>query len=198
MVVTLHSSTTIHAVVGFPRCGSSLVMSMLHAGGFPCVFEDDTSFEHPQAAESPLDEAWLESCVGKAVKLLDPLDTKPTRRFAYRFIALDRNHRWQSQSQLKLLSCLAGIRLARGTLRDIIRSLDRDWPHMVRTLQDYPRGELHIFDFADVLARPRETAHRLAELTDPSLDVDRMAACVRPRSPQCYDGFLELDLMPAD
>lgn len=56
-------------VSGFGRCGSSMTMQMLAAGGIECLGEWP-SFEHPKALK--LDMAWLRAQEGKALKVLDP------------------------------------------------------------------------------------------------------------------------------
>src|SRR5271163_1780808 len=89
-------------VTGFGRCGSSLVMQMLHAAGFP-VTGEYPSFEceeyHFGGVAPP----------AGASKILN-LDCEAPPGGPYRWIWLDRNPAQQVKSQAKLLRELGGVR----------------------------------------------------------------------------------------
>ena len=65
-------------VTGFGRCGSSLAMRMLCAGGMPVTTDNRDSFEDERVMRLPGDTRWLRECEGRALKVLDPYRAKGT------------------------------------------------------------------------------------------------------------------------
>lgn len=185
-------SSHILVVTGFPRCGSSLLMRMLHVGGFPCVYDHDMSYECDAMLSTPIDAVWARSCVGKAVKVLDPVYFPMPRGLPYVFILLTRNSREQAKSQLKLLELLGGLVPTRGALRDLERSLNRDLPRVRTLLQSYLDSHVHEMTFESILADPTQTAARLSQILG-ELSEHRMAECVVARSARCYPGMMEAE-----
>jgi hypothetical protein len=119
------------AVTGFQRCGSSMTMRMLDAGGFP-ILEDATpgGYEHPGLIPHRIaDLATL--APGKAVKILEPIyyqdhaDGFPDAAWAW--IWLDRNPSQQAKSAMTFMRLTLGYRFepnARFALADAYR-MDR-------------------------------------------------------------------------
>src|SRR5262245_14505758 len=103
-------SERITFVSGFPRCGSSMVMQMLKAGGFPLFYDEgrEAAYETTLIFKLPGDCAWLLRCQGRAVKLLDPHVYTPPRELSYDVIWLERDPVEQARSQVKLLNALGG------------------------------------------------------------------------------------------
>jgi len=196
-------------VSGLARCGSSLMMRMLYAGGMPVFVTNHNSFEHPFALKLPTNNAWLAECDGKAVKVLDP------QRFVPRMpegveaatIWTARDYHEQAKSMFKFISIVSGnpAEMMRGPERVGITndkiverleaSLKHDGPVAVRTMKAI--GETHIVRFEDVIKRPFPAALHVAMFVEAEmgvqLDVDKMVSVVVRRSPDCYDGMLEIE-----
>lgn len=186
----------VYLVCGFGRCGTSLIMQMMQAGGIQCtgtypIFEATL----PQT----IDRHWWAGQAGKAVKILDLLGT-PSFQLPdghYRAIWMDRNPVEQARSQSKF-NRVFGLRLytdTRRSRRGIQQQLIADRPKAIQALQRLC-GELPlILRFEDVLADPAATARTLAEWSGRPLDLADMVEQVAPRSPDCCKGFFELTLM---
>jgi hypothetical protein len=98
------SAPQIIMVAGLGRCGTSLALQMLAAGGVDCVgpypsFEDA---EHDQLRRTAPAE-WAARAAGKAVKVLDPHRNPPPIGPAYRVLWLFRDWADQARSQLKMV-----------------------------------------------------------------------------------------------
>lgn len=96
-------------VAGFGRCGSSLVMQMLHAAGFP------VTGEYPSFERDEYNTGGLSPPAG-ASKILN-LECNPPPAGAYRWVWLDRSPAQQAKSQAKFLLELSGIRMSRRDVR---------------------------------------------------------------------------------
>lgn len=178
------------AVCGFGRCGSSLVMQMLAAGGVPCLgefpaFEDDL-------AREPMTAAFASACAGRAVKLLDPqrVGLPPGARVIW----LDRDTAEQAKSFAKFLRMVAGRPCSRDQRRSIERGLFADRREAMRSIGG--RQVLKLC-FEQLLAEPAAAASQLGAFTDwPAFNAAAAAGAVRHRTPRCApDMAMELRLL---
>lgn len=190
-------------VCGLGRCGTSLAMTMLAAGGFP-VHGNPPDFEDGRILNLSSDASWLDEVEGRAFKLLDPHQNPlPPRALSGRVyvpIWMRRNFREQAKSQIKLLRLLRpDVRAPRRPALEA--ALGREHRQGLDALRLATGVAPAIFDFEDVIRYPIRAAARLAQVAAPLLpegqrpDLDKMARWVAPRSPRCLDGFLELDLV---
>ncbi|MED5545674.1 MAG: hypothetical protein VYD90_10525 [Pseudomonadota bacterium] len=191
-------------VAGLGRCGTSLVMQMLAAGGVETVgtYPD---FEHTGEPELRADaDAWHALTDGKAVKVLNPhLDAIPPGG-NYRTILLTRDVKQQAKSMAKLAAFALGAPAmpSRADRRALETKLRAESSMMGRAIFLLGRGTHFILPFEDIIDDPSGAARDIATFVaigrpDP-LNVDAMAACVRPRSPDCLPTLLELDLLEDD
>lgn len=179
-------------VCGFGRCGSSLVMQMLDAGGVPTIgeypaFEDDrTGLDR--------DPQWIAAQCGKALKLLDP--HYPDGRLIpgnYKIIWLDRDHKQQARSQAKFARLLMGLPIDRAWVRALAGSYQKDLPVALKILQD--RGPVLRVRFEDILNDTFNAACRISKHLGIG-DVPNMVSQVRRRSPENANGMdMELALI---
>lgn len=178
----------ITAVTGSTRCGTSLVMGMLHAGGVPAYADNFVSYETSKVLGLPRHAEWLVLCEGKAVKLVEPLYLMPLPRRSWRFILMRRDPMEQAKSQIKFIRML-GTPIADDapTLGVLAASLKADLPKMRRQLGKL--GPMIEVAFEDVLADPLGSARRIEAFLGVPLDTDAMAARVIPRSPACAPGL---------
>ena len=171
-------------VCGFGRCGSSLVMQMLHAGGMPCVgkfpaFEDEHTLDE-------IPPKWMVENVGKAMKLLDPQRVKPPHGFSYKAVWLNRGYIQQARSQVKFLKILSGLG-KESDVPKLVASYKRDKPLAMTTLAAIG-AEVIQLSFEDILVFPRTAAFKLSKLVG-DLDIDAMVDAVVPRPPECAVGL---------
>jgi len=193
-------SEIITVVTGLGRCGTSMVMSMLDAGGMPVFCGDDTdgargtSYEaNGYANRLPEYHDWLDRCVGKAVKVLDPIHFGLPHGRRYRFVLLDRNAEHQAKSQCKVLRLMSGLntninhrkRMAKANAADITKTL--------KILESM--GPVLRISFESVLRDPTDSARRLADFV--GIDFEQngaaMAGRVLERDSACAPG-LEIEL----
>lgn len=168
-------------VCGFGRCGSTMVMAMLDAGGVKPV-----AGSAPLSYELPGLEA-LEGCdlAGKTVKLLDGIQYYDLPEATWRFIWLDRDVKQQAKSFVKFGSAVLGDLFQAGADVEaaIAESYVRDRP---TTLAGYrARGLLLTLRYEDVLARPLTAAAQIRRTVAPQLDIERAASAVHVRTGEC-------------
>jgi len=169
-------------VCGFGRCGSTMAMAMLDAGGLtPADGSAERSYELGN-----IRDAWRVPLVGRAVKLLDSvlhfgLPGAP----AWRFVWLDRNPVQQALSTLKLMAPLLGEseEYAPDAIERLTASYAADRPRALAALRR--RGPVLVLDYERVLIQPRKAAKLLRREVWPSLDVDAVAAVVHERDGAC-------------
>jgi hypothetical protein len=176
-------------VAGFGRCGSSLVMQMLEAGGMPVTgnwpaFED----ERCSVVNGRIDRDWLKTIPGHAIKVLDPQLIALPLDLSYRVIWCDRDHDEQAKSQIKFLATMCGFPLGRAERWQQIAvfadSYRRDKVPAVRALLALKPPGLLAVRFEDLLRKPKEMAKVIANYCG-GLDIEKMASAVRQRSVLC-------------
>jgi hypothetical protein len=194
------SAPYVIAVSGFGRCGSSLVMQMLAAAGVPTTglppsYEPDELRTLDRAAL----RRWLGERRGHAVKFLDPHRFTPPTNIAYRTIWLRRDRWQQARSHIKFaeLMRLTDESLGVGATHRFAMSYERDEPLALAIWRQRADAILEL-TFERLIDAPAAAASYLCgalrlEATDARLKA--MAAVVRPRSPECYPGLLEVDLL---
>lgn len=177
------------AVCGLGRCGSTLLMHMLHAAGIPCI-GGKPAFEHDQFRRKLVDREFLAAHPGHAFKLLDPHLVKlPAGITVGKAIWLDRDVEQQARSQAKFVHLLEGVPLPnRAQLRHWKANLRGDREKALRAL---PWLKLFL-SFESLIEAPTATAAKLAAALHPvvgELDAGKMAAVVHRRSTACAEGL---------
>lgn len=155
-------------VCGFGRCGSTMLMAMLDAGGIPPV--DGTSghsYELTAVADlTRLDPAALDR---RAVKLLDAvlhIEIPPAP--AWRFVWLDRKPGEQVRSYLKFVHGVLGTPTSRGAVTKLRRSFADDRPRALEKLAAL--GDVLVLRYEHVLSDPQAAGAQLREFTWPVHD----------------------------
>lgn len=189
-------------VAGLGRCGTTLTVNMLAAGGIPGVGRAP-AYE-PDEIKGDIDPAWLDAQAGRCVKVLDPQTKRWPIRAAdappVRTVWLDRDPKQQARSQAKMAVMLGGFAIPdRRHMRRWIAGLaqDRRAARLALSGAGMPIGRE--FRFEQLLADPETVARKLADWLRPDfgdLDEAAMAAVVIPRSPVCApDLSLEVRLI---
>lgn len=186
-------------VAGFGRCGSSLVMQMLAAGGVPTPYAEFPSYEIDYAHNRVL----MQDLEGGAVKVLDPHINRPPVGPEYRWIWLDRDPVQQAKSMAKFWkaamvdapSPLPPLPEFTGDQIDKLAQAFRwDRPRANGVMLKYtPAHGILKLRFEAILTHPWNTAEKLNAFCGGDLDEQAMAAQVRPRTPECLPYLLELE-----
>lgn len=187
-------------VSGHGRCGSSLVMQMLSAGGMPTLGRAPAFEVGEMEPSKKICRNFLARHADTAVKILDPhhcLSDVPADTHA---IWMDRDPVQQARSQIKFMRAvgLVSIESKRSVIRTLAKSYSRDTPIALRRLRQICATVTRM-RFEDVLADPAEAASQLAHVAmrcDRMLSVPMMTQAVRLRSSDCMPGMdLELALI---
>lgn len=182
----------LYFVAGLGRCGTSLVMQMLHAGGAPVLpvdppaFEDVKLYSHLTKAPTLID--------GKFVKVLDAhrwmMPVGPAK-----VIWCKREYKDQAQSQYKFLTQVAlpssGMSaVPGGTKRSIVRSYESQLPaDTLACFQKFQRLKYNVLtiNFETLLVTPYYVVDQIKDflMMDFQLDAEKMKACVIFRDKKC-------------
>lgn len=172
-------------VCGLGRCGSSLTMQMLHAGGFP-VFGDWPAFEPETVGLNRQMDVLLPALAGRAAKILDPRRSKWPEGFKARVIWLDRDSREQARSQTKMMAMLGGVRLSGQDWRKVREQLLIDRELSFPIFNGLPLLRVR---FEDTLKHPAKVADNISAFLQTELDRQKMIDCVIKRPSRCARGF---------
>lgn len=176
-------------VSGLARCGSSMTMQMLYAGGMECC-GCAPAFEDLRVNGLPADTSWLDRCDGMALKVLDPL-TFRLPPGEYRIIWLDRDIKQQAKSWVKFMRKVGQIvpRSSTHKYRKLLQSRrDESLVYVTEMAQD-----VLFLRFERVLHNPMAEALRMAQFVGQDLDVMAMARTVVDRPVECLPYLLELN-----
>jgi hypothetical protein len=175
-------------VCGFGRCGSSVIMQMLEAGGHR-ITGLPPAYEHAAGSMTSFDPQWIARQHGTAVKVLDP--HRPHLRFSagyYRIIWAYRNRQEQALSQAKFVNVMLGLPIDRTLVKDLAKSYRKDQPAAIRKLSRL--GFVLPIAYEQTLRTPRAVASEIARFCDlPPESVSAMAGVVIPRDSKCAPGF---------
>lgn len=182
-------------VSGLARCGSSLTMQMLRAGGVPCIGEYP-AFEPPEVGHGQFTLAWMRGQTGKAFKLLDPQlirsDFAGERAIV---ILLKRDEQQQAKSMAKFGAAVMGLPCNSSTVKRLAQSFKRDLP---RARQKFVSLPCLVLSFERLILEPWYAAERIGQflrLHDFTFAEGPARTVVRTRSPDCYPGLLETTLI---
>ena len=182
---------TIVLVAGLGRCGTSLLMQMLEAGGAPVV-GTWPDYEPAIIEITPgTSDTWRTVARGRCIKVLDPHRYTPPAGEDYRIIWLDRNPVEQARSQLKM----AGAPPTRGNRKGMERLLHRDLRLAQQQLLSIDTAGIVGIKFEDLIERPARVAAEIATKMGKVLDQPAMVAQVYDRSARCFNGMLEQRLI---
>ncbi len=173
-------------VSGLPRSGTSLVMQMLAAGGYPILTDnvraaDDDNprgyleFERVKSLER--DASWLADAEGKAVKIVSFLLPKLPAEFEYRVIFVRRDLDEVLRSQAKMLERRGqppgpDAAAMKGHFERHLQTVD-GW------LQQRAIA-VHNCEHRELIAEPAIHAQRIAAFLGSDLAIEPMAGVVDP------------------
>lgn len=182
-------------VAGMGRCGTTMVMDMLRAGGVPTMgvwpYEDVQSW---QLAGMDLH--------GYAVKLVQggAMAEIPVGRTPWTFVWMDRDPTEQARSQRKFLTAnLASVTKVPPASDPYVQATrhnqEQSRPSLLGGFRQV--GPVLVLEFERVLRDPRRAARQLRDEVFPRLDVDRAASVVVRRDPACAPDIETWALRPS-
>ena len=173
-------------VSGLPRSGTSLMMSMLEAGGLGVLTdgirapdEDNPKgyYEFERVRQIEHDQAWLEDARGKAVKMIAELLKHLPPEYSYKVIFMRRNLEEILASQRQML-------IRRGEPTDKVS--DEDMARMFRNhllrveawITERPNVDVAYVSYNDLLADPTGQARRVDQFLGGALEVEKMVKSI--------------------
>ncbi len=175
-------------VSGLPRSGTSLMMSMLSAGGLELLTdgirtpdEDNPKgyFEFERVKLIEHDQGWLADARGKAVKMIAELLKHLPSNYNYKVIFMRRSMEEILASQREMLA-------RRGEPTDKVS--DEDMAKMfaghLEKVQDWiarqPNVDALYVSYNDLLSDPIPQAQSVNRFLGGTLNVDRMVSTIEP------------------
>lgn len=175
----------IMVVSGLPRSGTSMMMRMLEAGGLPVVADEMRIAD----ADNPMgyyeDERvkqlrdgfhqWLESAIGKVVKVVSPLLEDLPRCHRYKLIFMLRNVEEIVASQRRMLARAGQPAKDDSGLAALYR-------RHLRTVESWLVAQAHLdtlyLNYRDVIEDPQTNAIRIGRFAERRLDHQSMIRVV--------------------
>ena len=176
-------------VSGLPRSGTSLMMQMLQAGGMPLLIDDlrtpdvdnpNGYWEYEPVKCLQHDNSCISQAEGKAVKVVSALLQYLPTQHTYKIIFMQRPMQEVLASQRVMLERqnAQGGKADEQTLGTVFaQHLD----HIERWLATQKHLAVLPVHYHETIARPAETAARVAQFLDLPLAVNAMARAVDPR-----------------
>lgn len=180
-------------VSGLGRCGSSMMMQMLIAGGLETtgaacspLYEDirTLTFKNPDTANYD----WLKNLdQSHVLKILDPGKYKPPKWFKCKVIWMERDPNEQAKSMAKYLG-LSRPGVVVKTLGQTKKQIQAKERKSMKAMFQY---EMFRVGFENTLATPFDVARAVKSFLRLPLNPIKMASVVLERDPECLDGFYE-------
>jgi len=178
-------------VSGLPRSGTSMMMSMLQAGGAELLTdhireadEDNPKgfyeFERVKHLHKEKDKSWLEGGRGKAIKIVSELLKELPSTYFYKVIFMDRDLEEVIASQAKMLT-RKGEQPQLTDDEKMIVLFEKHLKNVQVWLQQQPNFEVTLVGYKEVVEDPFGHAERIKTFLKKGLDVERMASVVDKR-----------------
>ena len=176
-------------VSGLPRSGTSMLMKMLEAGGLQVVTDGQRTadednpkgyyeVERVKDLAQEKDKGYLAEARGKVLKVISFLLKSLPANLNYRVIFIRRNLDEVLASQAKMLLRRGEAdETPAGRMRELLESDVWRAGYLLRHAPQFDSIEVQ---YAELVARPREHARRIAEFLGGGLDVEAMVGAVDP------------------
>lgn len=144
---------------GLPRCGTSMMMRMLEAGGMPVLVdgvrqadEDNPNgyYEFERVKRLKDDKAWLPEASGHVVKMVSALLTELPADYRYRVVFMERDVAEMLESQRAMLLRHGEVDDSRP-LQHRVAAFDRHIASLLAWIDRQPNFALLRISYNDVL-----------------------------------------------
>ncbi|MDG4874123.1 hypothetical protein P9273_03300 [Mesorhizobium sp. WSM4935] len=175
------------------------MMQMLYAGGVPCVGEWP-AFEGSASMFRSFDPSAFAALRGQAIKLIAPAEHPVFDLPKHIVIWLDREPHEQAKSQLKMVSAMfSGVATNRRSIRSMVAGIRSERPLNMAAVGAKSRCPTLVMSFERLLTQPAQAAETIAAFLQQhgyeQVNVAAMRRQIRRRSPTCYPGMMEIDLL---
>ena len=173
-------------VAGLPRCGTSMMMRMLEAGGLPVLAdgvrradEDNPHgyYEFERVKQLKDDKAWLPEAHGRVVKMVSALLPELPADHRYRVVFMERDMTEMLASQRAMLVRLGEADDPRPP-EDRVAAFERHVASLLAWLGRQPNFAVLRVSYNDMLHAPEAQIDRVNRFFGGILDVAAMAGTV--------------------
>jgi hypothetical protein len=173
-------------VSGLPRSGTSMMMSMLRAGGMEVLTDDVREadednpkgyYEFELVKQVEEYKSWLPAARGKVVKMISALLNKLPSEYTYNVIFMERNIDEVLASQKKML-------IRRGEPSDTVSDEEmrdlysRHLRLIKRWLNQQSNFDVLYINYNDTLQNPQFNAEAINDFMDGALNVESMVKVI--------------------
>lgn len=179
-------------VSGCGRCGTTLLMQMLHAGGIK-VIGNSVSYEDPRT--EPLnrkaDTTFMQ--LGKAIKIIDLHRKQLPDNIPCRILYLTRNNVDQAKSQIKLLQQVCNVPVPNKEYKAFSKQINIDNAKAFEKMAK--KGYKYLpLSFGQLIEDSYHTCVSITKFLQIDLDIQKMIAVVIKRPLECMpDMSIEID-----
>jgi broad-specificity NMP kinase len=176
-------------VSGLPRSGTSMMMSILQAGGVPVLTDNQREadednlhgyLEYEQVKQLDRDASWLAEAEGKAVKIISMLLRHLPRDHEYKVIFMHRDIMEVLSSQRKMMERRGEE--SDGVPDEAMAALYRKHLSEVQQwLDTQPNIETLHINYNETLEDPWPTVDKVNEFLGGRLDAEAMVRVVNPK-----------------
>lgn len=179
---------TVTIVSGLPRSGTSLMMSMLEAGGMELLTdrirtpdEDNPKgyYEFERVKQIEHDQEWLEDARGRAVKMIAELLKHLPPQYLYKVIFMRRKMEEILESQKQML-----IRRGEPTDKVSDEEMGRMFAGYLETVKAWIAEQRNIdviyVNYNDLLDDPTQHAEEVNQFLGGALNVQNMISAIDP------------------
>jgi hypothetical protein len=179
---------SITIVSGLPRSGTSLMMSMLEAGGLGVLVdgirtpdEDNPKgyYEFERVKQIEHDKAWLEDAKGRAVKMIAELLKHLPQEYSYKVIFMHRKIEEILASQRQML-VRRGEPTDKVSDEDLAKMFRRHLELVETWLAEQPSMDVLFVDYNELLSDPPEQIHAINQFLGGALEAEKMISVVDP------------------
>lgn len=176
-------------VTGLPRCGTSMMMRMLEAGGLPIMTDEVRTadadnprgyYEFEPVKKTRDDASWVASARGKAVKLVYRLLHDLPDSETYRVLFMRRKLSEVFASQEEMLR-RKGKPLGEMDLATFEKVFEGEVSRILRWLGEQPNFSFIEVDYNAVLADPEAPVAEIEAFLGGGLDTGAMLEVVEPQ-----------------
>ncbi len=183
-----HNGDDITIVSGLPRCGTSLMMQMIDAGGLRALTDEARApdednprgyYELEAVKRTNQDPSWLDAAGGKVVKMAYLLLYDLPADRSYRVVFMKRDLREVVQSQAAMLA----RRQAQGadlTESELIKAFQGQLAKIRRWLDERPNFQALFVNYNDLMKDPAPAVEAVNRFLGGRLHRDAMLGCVDP------------------
>lgn len=173
-------------VSGLPRCGTSMMMRMLEAGGMPVLVdgvrqadEDNPNgyYEFERVKRLKDDKGWLPGAGGHVVKMVSALLTELPPDYRYRVVFMERDVAEMLESQRAMLSRHGEVDDSRP-LEERVAAFDRHVASLLAWIDRQPNFTLLRVSYNDVLTDTERQIDMVNRFFGGVLDAAAMARVV--------------------